>query len=763
MAKDGIDKDALAYHRAYPPGKLGIVATKPLANQRDLALAYSPGVAAACMAIADESAEAATLTGRANLVGVITNGTAVLGLGPIGPLASKPVMEGKAVLFKKFAGINVFDIELDATDPDRFVEAVAAMEPTFGAINLEDIKAPECFEIEERLRARMNIPVFHDDQHGTAIIVAAAIWNGLSIVGKKLEEAKLVTSGAGAAAIACLDLLVDMGLKRENVFATDIHGVIYEGRKEDMDPRRARYARKTDKRKLDEVIDGADIFLGLSAPGVLKPEMVKRMADRPLIMALANPVSEIMPDVARKARPDAIIATGRSDFPNQVNNVLCFPFIFRGALDVGATEINEAMKIACVHALADLARVEASDVVAKAYGGQEMNFGPEYLIPRPFDPRLVLAIAPAVAKAAMESGVATRPIEDFDAYKEQLSSFVFRSGFLMKSVFSAARADSKRVVYAEGEEERVLRAVQVVVDEGLARPVLIGRRRVVETRIEKLGLRLKPDAHFELCDPQDDPRYDEYWKLYHDLQARNGVSPDYARSIVRTRTTVIAGLMLHRGEVDAAIVGAVGRYQRHLRHVLDTVDMREGTDTVAALTVLILEKGTYFIADTHVHRERDAAGIAEMTMLAAEEVRRFGIEPKIALLSHSNFGSVESNSARMMKDAVSMLQREHPGLEVEGEMHADSALVEDIRDRHYPGCRLDGGANLLIMPSLDAANISYNLLKVLGDGLSVGPILLGMARPIHILTPSVTTRGIVNMTALAVVDAQAGGDGGEPR
>jgi malate dehydrogenase (oxaloacetate-decarboxylating)(NADP+) len=750
-----LDKDALAYHRMNPPGKLAVVATKPLANQRDLALAYSPGVAAACMEIANKPGEAASLTGRANLVGVITNGTAVLGLGSIGPLASKPVMEGKAVLFKKFAGINVFDIEVDTTDPDRFVETVAALEPTFGAINLEDIKAPECFEIEEKLRERMNIPVFHDDQHGTAIIVAAAIWNGLSIVGKKLEEVKLVTSGAGAAAIACLDLLVDMGLRRENVFATDIHGVIYEGRKEDMDPRRARYAQKTDKRTLGEAIDDADVFLGLSAPGVLKPEMVKRMADKPLIMALANPVPEIMPDEARKARPDAIIATGRSDFPNQVNNVLCFPFIFRGALDVGATEINEQMKIACVHALADLARVEASDVVATAYGGQEMSFGPDYLIPRPFDPRLVLAVAPAVAKAAMESGAATRPIEDFDVYREQLSGFVFRSGFLMKSVFTAARENPKRVVYAEGEEERVLRAVQVVVDEGLARPILIGRRRVMESRIERLGLRLKVDEHFELCDPQDDPRYDEYWQLYHDLQARNGVSPDYARTVARTRTTVIAGLMVRRGEADAAIAGVVGRPQRHLRHALDTVGMREGTNTVAALTVLILDKGTIFIVDTHVHRERDAAEIAEMTMLAAEEVRRFGIEPKIALLSHSNFGSVESASALMMKEAVSILQKEHPGLEVEGEMHADSALVEEIRDRFYPDCRLEGSANLLVMPSLDAANISYNLLKVLGDGLSVGPILLGMAKPMHILTPSVTTRGIVNMSALAVVDAQA--------
>jgi len=750
-----LEKDALAYHRMNPPGKLAVVATKPLANQRDLALAYSPGVASACMAIAGDSAEAATLTGRANLVGVITNGTAVLGLGTIGPLASKPVMEGKAVLFKKFAGINVFDIEIDAIDADKFVEAVAALEPTFGAINLEDIKAPECFEIEERLRERMNIPVFHDDQHGTAIIVAAAIWNGLSIVGKKLSDIRLVTSGAGAAAIACLDLLVDMGLRRENVFATDIHGVIYEGRKEDMDPRRARYAQKTDKRSLDEVIDGADVFLGLSAPGVLKPQMVERMAENPLIMALANPVPEIMPDEARKARPDAIIATGRSDFPNQVNNVLCFPFIFRGALDVGATEINEQMKIACVHALADLARVEASDVVAKAYGGQEMKFGPEYLIPRPFDPRLVIAIAPAVAKAAMDSGVATRTIEDFDVYREELSEFVFRSGLLMKSVFTTARANRKRVVYAEGEEERVLRAVQVVVDEGLAWPILVGRRRVVESRIGRLGLRLAIGTDFELCDPEDDPRYDEYWRLYQGLMARNGVSPDYARTVVRTRPTVIAGLMVRRGEADAAIAGAVGRYQRHLQHALDTIGMREGMKTVAALTVLILDKGTYFLADTHVHRERDAAGIAEMTMLAAEEVRRFGIEPKIALLSHSNFGSVESTSARMMKEAVSILQREQPGLEVEGEMHADSALVEEIRDRFYPDCRLEGSANLLIMPSLDAANIAYNLLKVLGDGLSVGPILLGMAKPIHILTPSATSRGIVNMSALAVVDAQA--------
>jgi len=761
MADDNrIDRDALAYHRAAPAGKLGIVATKPLANQRDLALAYSPGVAAACRAIVVDSAEAATVTARGNLVAVISNGTAVLGLGAIGPLAAKPVMEGKAVLFKKFAGIDVFDIEVDATDPDRFVDVVAALEPTFGAVNLEDIKAPECFEIEQKLRARMNIPVFHDDQHGTAIIVAAAIWNGLSVVGKTIGEAKLVTSGAGAAALACLDLLVDLGMKMENITATDIHGVVYEGRKKEMDPRKARYAKKTKARKLAEVIAGADVFLGLSAPGVLKPSMVKTMAAKPLILALANPVPEITPEEAREARPDAVIATGRSDYANQVNNVLCFPFIFRGALDAGATEINEAMKIACVHALADLARVEASDIVLQAYGGQAASFGPEYLIPRPFDPRLITAIAPAVARAAMDSGVATRPIEDFDAYRARLDQFVFRSGLVMKPLFDAARADPRRIVYAEGESERVLRSVQVVVDERLAKPILIGRRRVVESRIRRFGLRLKIDEDFELCDPQDDPRYDDYWRLYHELTARKGVSPGYARTVARTRTTVIACLMLRRGEVDAAICGTQGMYQRHLRHARDVIGLREGVSTPAALTVLILRQGTYFLADTHVNVARDAAGIAEMAMLVAEETRRFGIEPKIALLSHSNFGSVDSESAQRMRDAVAILQREDSGLEIEGEMHADTALVQDIRDRFYPDCRLEGSANVMIMPSLDAANISYNLLKVLGEGLSVGPILLGMAKPLHIVTPSVTTRGLVNMTALAAVDAQAEQDSG---
>ena len=765
MTEDShIDRDALDYHRRSPPGKLGIVATKPLANQRDLALAYSPGVAAACRVIVEDPGEVATVTARGNLVGVISNGTAVLGLGAIGPLAAKPVMEGKAVLFRKFAGIDVFDIEIDATDPDRFVDAVAALEPTFGAINLEDIKAPECFEIEERLRARMNIPVFHDDQHGTAIIVAAAIWNGLSIVGKEIGEAKLVTSGAGAAAIACLDLLVDLGMKLENITVTDIHGVVYAGRRQEMDPRKARYAKRTRARKLAQVIAGADVFLGLSAPGVLDASMVGKMADRPLIMALANPVPEIMPEEARAARPDAIIATGRSDFANQVNNVLCFPFIFRGALDVGATTINEDMKIACVHAIAGLARVESSEVVVQAYGGQPMKFGPDYLIPRPFDPRLITAVAPAVARAAMNSGVATRPIEDFDAYCERLNQFVFRSGLLMKPLFERARADARRVVYAEGEEERVLRAVQVVVDEKLARPVLVGRRRVVTSRIRKLGLRLKKGRDYELCDPQDDPRYDEYWALYHELLERKGVSPDFARTVVRTRTTVIASLMVRRGEADAAICGTVGTFPRHLRDLLDTIGPRAGVRRISALTVLILNSGTYFLADTHVNANPSAEEIAELAAMAAQTVRRFGVDPKMALLSHSNFGSGDSESARKMRRAVALLQEEFPGLEIDGEMHADAALDETIRNRLFPGGRLKGSANLLIMPNLDAANIAFTLLKVLGDGLPVGPILMGMAKPVHVVNNAITARGIVNMTALAVVDAQAEPeDGGRVR
>ncbi len=758
MADSDIWEDAIAYHRAYPPGKLGIVATKPLANQRDLALAYSPGVAAACELIVKDAGEAASMTARANLVGVITNGTAVLGLGAIGPLASKPVMEGKAVLFKKFAGIDVFDIEVDETDVERFVNVVAALEPTFGGINLEDISAPSCFEIEAQLRKRMSIPVFHDDQHGTAIVVGAAIWNALKVVGKKIEDVKLVTSGAGAAALACLDLLVSLGLKTKNVTATDICGVIYTGRTEDMDIYKARYAQDTDARTLADAIDGADIFLGLSAPGVLKPEMVKKMAKAPIIMALANPTPEIMPDIAKEARPDAIIATGRSDYPNQVNNVLCFPFLFRGALDVGATTINEEMKVACVKALADLAEAETSEVVQAAFGGQSTTFGPEKLIPKPFDPRLIMQIAPAVAKAAMDSGVATRPIEDFEEYRDRLSQFMFRSGLLMKPLFDGAREAPKRVVYAEGEDERVLRAVQIVLDEGLARPTVIGRRFVVEQRIERLGLRVRLDEDFDLVDPQDDPRYRDYWTLYHELMARRGVSPGDAREVVRTSATVIAALMVKRGEADAMICGTIGRYHTHLKHVLDVIGKREDVNDVSALTALVLSKGTYFLADTHVSPAPTVDEIVEMALLAADSVRRFGTEPKVALLSHSNFGSSDTETSQKMRRAAAILQRDHPALEVEGEMHADSALDERIRLHAYPDSKLTGSANLLIMPTLDAANIAFNLLKVLGEGLTVGPMLIGMAQPVHVLATSVTARGIVNMTAFAVVDAQTHGE-----
>ncbi|HUI18241.1 MAG TPA: NADP-dependent malic enzyme, partial [Alphaproteobacteria bacterium] len=660
---DDLKEAALEYHRAYPPGKLGIVATKPLANQRDLALAYSPGVAAACDAIVADPVEASRLTARANLVGVITNGTAVLGLGSIGPLAAKPVMEGKAVLFKKFAGIDVFDVEVDESDPKKFVETVARLEPTFGAINLEDIKAPECFEIEEALRARMKIPVFHDDQHGTAIIVGAAIKNGLRVVGKTIGEVKVVSTGGGAAGLACLDLLVSMGLKREHVILVDRLGVVYEGRREEMDARKRTYARATAARRLDEVIEGADIFLGLSAPAILSGEMVKRMAPKPLILALANPDPEILPDLARAARPDAVIATGRSDYPNQVNNVLCFPFIFRGALDVGATTINEAMKLACVEALAELARMEPSEVVVKAYGGEHASFGPDYLIPRPFDPRLVIELPPAVAKAAMASGVATRPIADFEAYRERLSQFAFRSGLAMKPVFERARQAPKRVVYAEGEEERVLRAVQVVADEGLARPILVGRPHVITSRLQQLGLRVRSGEHFDVVNPQDDPRYKDYWTTYHELMERKGVSPDHAREIVRTSNVVIAALMVRKGEADAMICGTVGSYQQHLRHVLDVVGKQDEGRNAAALSLLILPSGTFFICDTYVTPDPNAEEIAEMTLMAADAVRRFGIEPKVALVSHSNFGSSDAASAQKMRTALQILHARAPTLE----------------------------------------------------------------------------------------------------
>ena len=750
---------ALEYHRFPVPGKIGIVATKPVANQRDLALAYSPGVAEACNAIVADPAEASSLTARSNLVGVITNGTAVLGLGAIGPLAAKPVMEGKAVLFKKFAGIDVFDIEIAERDPDKLVEVIAALEPTFGGINLEDIKAPECFEIEAKLRKRMKIPVFHDDQHGTAIIVGAAILNGLRLVGKSLERVKLVTSGAGAAAIACLDLLVDMGLKVENILVTDRYGVAYKGRKEEMDPRKDRYVKDTNARTLGDVIGDADVFLGLSAPDVLKPEMVARMAEKPLILALANPVPEILPELARAARPDALIATGRTDYPNQVNNVLCFPFIFRGALDVGATAINEAMKLACVRALADLALAPPSDVVAAAYGEAPLTFGPDYFIPKPFDPRLILEIAPAVAKAAMESGVATRPIADFDAYRERLSHYVFRSGLAMKPVFEHARLAPKRLVYAEGEDERVLRAVQQVIDDGLARPILIGRRAVVERRIARLNLRLELGKNVELCDPENDPRFAAYWQEYHGLMERKGVSPDLARRVVRTRPSVIAALMVRRGEADAMLCGAIGEYRRHLRHVVDILGLVEGASAPAALSVMILPKGTFFLSDTYVVDDPTAQQIAETTLRAADAVRHFGVAPKVALVSHSNFGSSDAPSARKMREALVLIRERAPGLEVEGEMHADAAISEEIRERIFPNSRLKGSANLLILPTVDAANIAFNALKVLGDGQAVGPILLGVSKPAHIVTPSITVRGLVNMTAIAVYDAQEMGTG----
>ena len=756
MAED-VRERALEYHRLPVPGKIGIVATKPLATQRDLALAYSPGVAEASLAIAADPAEASSLTARANLVAVVTNGTAVLGLGDIGPLAAKPVMEGKAVLFKKFAGIDVFDLELDAHDPARFIEVVAALEPSFGAINLEDIKAPECFEIEERLRQRLRIPVFHDDQHGTAIIVGAAVRNGLRLVGKRLDEVKLVTSGAGAAAIACLDLLVTMGLDIENTYVTDRHGVVWRGRKEEMDPRKARYAKDTAARSLGDVIGGADIFLGLSAPNVLKPEWAALMADRPLILALANPTPEILPEVARAAKPDAIIATGRTDYPNQVNNVLCFPFIFRGALDVGATIINEEMKLACVEALADLALAPPSDVVAAAYGDADLSFGPDYLIPKPFDPRLILELAPAVAKAAMASGVATRPITDLALYRQRLTQFVFRSGLTMKPIFDRARLDPRRVVYAEGEDERVLRAVQQAVDEGLAKPIIIARREVARRRIEKLKLRFRLDHDVALVDPQSDPRYNEYWALYHKLMERKGVSPDYARYLVRTRNPVIAALMVKRGEADAMLCGAVGAYERHLRHVIDIIGLRDGASHLAALSAVVTPKGTYFLCDTFVVQDPTAEQLAEMTVRAAEVVRFFGIEPKIALLSHSNFGSSGAASADKVRAALALLRERAPGLEVEGEMHADAAVSEEIRHRIFPNSLLKGAANLLIMPNLDAANIAFNLLTALGEGLAIGPMLLGARQPAHILTPSTTVRGLVNMTAIAVYDAQLHG------
>ncbi|HEY0441395.1 MAG TPA: NADP-dependent malic enzyme [Xanthobacteraceae bacterium] len=752
---DDLKSGALIYHRSPRPGKLEIQPTKPLGNQRDLALAYTPGVAVACEAIAADPAEAADLTARANLVAVVTNGTAVLGLGNIGPLAAKPVMEGKAVLFKKFAGIDVFDIEVAATEIDHVVEVVAALEPTFGGINLEDFKAPECFDIEARLKERMKIPVFHDDQHGTAIIVAAAVRNALFFAEKDIGKVKIVVSGAGAAALACLNLLVALGAKRENIWVTDIEGVVYQGREQLMDRWKSVYAQATDLRTLAQAIEGADIFLGLSAGGVLKPAMVKTMAERPLIMALANPYPEIMPEEALKARPDAMICTGRSDYPNQVNNVLCFPYIFRGALDVGATQINEAMKLAAVEAIAALAREAPSDVAAKAYGGEAPTFGPGSLIPNPFDPRLILRIAPAVAEAAIRSGVATRPIIDFATYHERLNRFVFRSGFIMKPVFTQAKESRKRVIYAEGEDERILRAVQAIVEEELARPLLVGRPAVIEARIERFGLAVRPGRDFDLIDPTADPRFRDYVHAYIDAAGRRGVTPEAARTIVRTNNTVIAALALRRGEADALICGLEGRYMRHLYHIREVIGLAPGVNDYSALSLLITPKGAYFITDTQVALDPTAEEIVEMTVRAAAHVRRFGILPKIALVSHSDFGSYESPSSNKMRRATEMLLNQHPELEVDGEMSAESALNPAHRERVYPHARLKGEANVLVMPNLDAANIAYLMIKVIVDALPIGPILVGAAKPAHILTPSVTPRGIVNMTAIAAVEAQA--------
>jgi malate dehydrogenase (oxaloacetate-decarboxylating)(NADP+) len=748
--------NALDYHRRGTPGKISILPTKQLTNQRDLALAYTPGVAAVCEEIKRDPAAAALYTARANLVAVVTNGTAVLGLGAIGPLAAKPVMEGKSVLFKKFAGIDCFDIELDERDPARLVAIIAALEPTFGAINLEDIKAPECFTIERELRRRMKIPVFHDDQHGTAITVGAAVYNGLRVVGKSIETVKLVSSGAGAAALACLDLLVKMGMPLANITVTDIKGVVYKGRREEMDPDKEVYARETRARTLDEVIAGADVFLGLSAGGVLKPSMVKKMAERPLILALANPDPEILPELAREARPDCVIATGRSDYPNQVNNVLCFPFVFRGALDVGATTINTEMELAAVRAIAGLAQAETSEQVALAYGIESISFGPEYIIPRPFDPRLIARVAPAVAQAAMASGVATRPIADLDAYRDSLSQFVYHSGLIMKPLFSAAKKAPRRIVYAEGEDERVLRAVQIVVDEGLAKPILVGRPQVIEQRLERLGLRVRPGSEFELVNPESDPRYRDYWRTYHQLTERKGVSSEYARLEMRRRHTLIGAMMIYKGEADGMLCGTFGTHALHLRYIDQVIGLRPGVRRYAAMNALLLPSRTVFICDTYVTPDPDAEHIAEMTLLAAEEMRRFGLTPKVALLSASNFGSIEIPSADKMRRALALITQRAPDLEIEGEMHGDAALSEEIRLKVFPRSRMRGEANLLIMPTLDAANISFNLLKTAsGGGVTIGPMLLGAARPVHIVTPSATVRRMVNMTALAVADANA--------
>ncbi len=750
---------ALEYHECPTPGKISVTPTKQLTNQRDLALAYSPGVAAPCEEIVIDPANAYKYTARGNLVAVITNGTAVLGLGNIGPLAAKPVMEGKGVLFKKFAGIDVFDIEINESDPDKLVDIIASLEPTFGGVNLEDIKAPECFYIERQLRERMKIPVFHDDQHGTAIIVGAAIMNGIQYVGKDIAHCKLVVSGAGAAALACLDLIVDLGFPLENIYVTDLAGVVYKGRTELMDPDKERFARDTAARTLAEVIHDADIFLGLSAGGVLKQDMVKAMAPNPLILALANPNPEILPEDVKAVRGDAIICTGRSDYPNQVNNVLCFPYIFRGALDCGATTITREMEIAVVHAIAELAHAEQSDIVATTYGFSNLSFGPEYLIPMPFDPRLLIKIAPAVAKAAEDSGVATRPIKDLQAYADSLQQFVYRSGTFMKPLFQVAKktaAELKRIVYAEGEEERVLRAVQVIVDEKLARPILVGRPAVLETRIAKFGLRLKQGVDFDVINPDHDERYREYWQAYYELTSRKGVTQEYAKLEMRRRHSLIGAMMIKKGDADGMICGTFGTTQLHLHYIDQVLGRREGACVYAAMNVLIMPERQLVMVDTHVNENPDANELAAITVMAAEEMRRFGLSPRAALLSHSNFGSSNSESAQKMRAALELVKLRDPTLEVDGEMHGDTALDSKLRNSIMPGSTLTGDANLLVMPNIDAANIAYNLVKTAaGNGIAVGPILLGCAKPVHILTPSATVRRIVNMTALCVVDAVA--------
>ncbi len=760
-ANADLKRAALEYHEQPRPGKISVTPTKQLINQRDLALAYSPGVAAACEAIVADPADAFRYTARGNLVGVVTNGTAVLGLGAIGPLAAKPVMEGKAVLFKKFAGIDVFDIEINELDPDRLVEVIAALEPTFGGINLEDIKAPECFHVERKLRERLKIPVFHDDQHGTAIIVSAAFLNGLKVVGKDIGKVKLVVSGAGAAALACLDLLVDIGLPRTNIWVADIEGVVYEGRTVLMDEEKRRYAQPTSSRTLTEIIDGADVFLGLSAGGVLKGEMVATMAPRPLILALANPNPEILPEDVKAVRDDAVMATGRSDYPNQVNNVLCFPFIFRGALDVGATTITKEMEIAAVHAIARLAQEEQSDIVASAYGITNLSFGAEYLIPKPFDPRLMMRIAPAVAQAAMQSGVAMRPIADLGAYRDQLAQFVYHSGTFMKPIFTIAKttvAESgrARIVFAEGEEERVLRAVQVVLDEGIAKPILIARPGVLEPRLQRYGLRMRPGQDFEIVNPESDARYRDYWRAYHEMTARRGITAQYAKIEMRRRLTLIGAMMIAKGDADGMICGTFGTHDVHLHYVDQVIGRRPGANVYAAMNIVMLPGRQLALVDTHVNVEPTAEQLAEITMMAADELSRLGITPRVALLSHSNFGTSKAPSADKMRQVLALLQVRAPNLEVDGEMHADCALDSALRRSIMPNSTLKGEANLLVLPGIDAANIGYNLLKTAaGNNVAIGPILLGAAKPVHILTASATVRRIVNMTALIVVDANS--------